>query len=591
MLYFHSMQSFHPRLALVIFALSGLLIGGQKHTSSQLGLHKQTAKKQETKAVAPVRFVDVVRTAGLRFKHWNGSSPEKYVLETMGSGVAFLDYDNDGLLDIYLVNGGTVPGHPSPGPIRNTLYRNNGDGTFTDVTDEAGVGGNGHYGMGVTAADYNGDGWTDLFVTTFGRNILYHNNGDGTFADVTDRAAVPGSGWSTSAAFLDYDRDGRLDLFVARYVNFDFDHNVTCGDPTRRIRTYCHPDVYDGMTNLLYQNKGDGSFTDVSKSSGIAAHAGKGLGVVAADFDEDGWIDIFVANDSMRNFLFRNRGDGTFEEIGIASGAALDESGRPHAGMGTAAGDYDGDGHLDIVVTNLDREYNELYRNLGKGFVDISYQTGFAAPSLPFVGWGTEFFDYDNDSDLDVLVVNGHVIDNIELFRTDSTYRQRGLLFENIGGRFREVAAQHGAALLVAQVSRGAAFGDYDNDGDVDAVVQNLGGSPQLLRNDGGNRNHWLSLTLEGTKSPRDPIGTRVRCTVAGRVLTRYLAGGGSYLSSSDHRVHIGLGRQKRAERIEIQWPSGATEVLDNVAAGKSYRVREGSGIVEGRAPTQPIKR
>ena len=585
------MVSSYARVVLAAFLLANLVFVEQTHTAQESRRRSDRLKKREAKASAPIQFVDVAEAAGLHFKHWNGASPEKYVLETMGSGVAFLDYNNDGLLDIYLVNGGTVPGHPSPAPVRNALYRNNGDGTFTDVTNEAGVGGNGYYGMGVAAADYDGDGWTDLFVTTFGRNILYHNNGDGTFTDVTDRAGVAGGGWSTSAAFLDYDRDGRLDLFVARYVKFDFDHNVTCGDPARRIRAYCHPDVYDGVPSLLYHNNGDGTFTDVSKSSGIAAHAGKSLGVVAADFDEDGWIDIFVANDSMRNFLFRNRRDGTFEEIGLTAGVALDEGGRPHAGMGTATGDFDGDGRLDIIVSNLDREHNELYRNLGEGFVDVSYQTGFAAPSLPFVGWGTEFFDYDNNGDLDVLVVNGHVIDNIELFRTGSTYRQRKLLFENIGGRFREVASQHGAALLVPQVSRGAAFGDYDNDGDVDVVVQNLGGSPQLLRNDGGNRNHWISLTLEGTKSPRDPIGTRVQCTVAGRVLTRYLAGGGSYLSSSDHRIHIGLGEQERCERIDIQWPSGAREVLENVAAGKFYRVREGSGIVEARAPAQPIKR
>ncbi len=585
------MHSSYLRLVLGILVLSSLLAGGQKYAPLGSRLPDQTGKKRATKPAATVQFLDIAKAAGLHFKHWNGASPEKYVIETMGSGVAFLDYNNDGLLDIYLVNGGAVPGHPAPGPIRNALYRNNGDGTFTDVTDEAGVGGNGHYGMGVAAADYDGDGWTDLFVTTFGRNILYHNNGDGTFTDVTDRAGVAGGGWSTSAAFLDYDRDGRLDLFVARYVNFDFDHNVTCGDPIRRIRAYCHPDVYDGVPSLLYHNNGDGTFTDVSQASGIAAHAGKSLGVVAADFDEDGWIDIFVANDSMRNFLFRNRGDGTFEEVGLAWGAALDEGGRPHAGMGTATGDYDGDGRLDLIVTNLDREHNELYRNLGKGFADVSYQTGFAAPSLPFVGWGTEFFDYDNDGDLDILIVNGHVIDNINLFRTDTTYRQQKLLFENVGGHFREVAAQHGAALMVPEVSRGAAFGDYDNDGDVDVVVQNLGGSPQLLRNDGGNRNHWLSLALEGTRSPRDPIGTRVRSTVAGRVLTRYLAGGGSYLSSSDHRIHIGLGQHERAERIEIQWPSGAKDVLENVAAGKFYRVREGHGIMEARAPAQPVKR
>jgi len=565
--------------------LASLAGGDRPNTLQKISKRRPAVNQQESKAGAPIQFVDVAQAAGLGFKHWSGASPEKYVLETMGSGVALLDYNNDGWLDIYLVNGGTVPGHPAPVPVRNALYRNNGDGTFTDVTEEAGVGGNGYYGMGVAAADYDGDGWTDLFVTTFGRNILYHNNGDGTFTDVTDRAGVAGGGWSTSAAFLDYDRDGRLDLFVARYVNFDFEHNVTCGDPVRRLRAYCHPDVYDGVPSLLYHNNGDGTFTEVSKSAGIAAHVGKSLGVVAADFDGDGWIDIFVANDSMRNFLFHNRGDGSFEEIGLAAGVALDEAGRPHAGMGTAAGDYDGDGRLDLIVTNLDREHNELYHNWGKGFSEASYQTGFAAPSLPFVGWGTEFFDYDNDGNLDVLIVNGHVIDNIDRFRGNSAYRQRKLLFENIGGRFREVAAQHGAALLAPTVSRGAAFGDYDNDGYVDVVVQNLGGSPQLLRNQGGNRNHWLSLSLEGTKSPRDPIGARVSCTVGGRVLTRYLAGGGSYLSSSDHRIHLGLGKEDHAERIEIQWPSGTVDVLKNVAAGKFYQVREGQGIVGSRPP------
>lgn len=584
------MLSSDTRLIVAALLLASLVFGYQTHSVQESRGRSGKVTKREAKPEAPIQFVDVAETAGLHFKHWNGASPEKYVLETMGSGVAFLDYNNDGLLDIYLVDGGTVPGHPAPAPVRNALYRNNGDGTFTDVTNEAGVGGRSDYGMGVAAADYDGDGWTDLYVTTFGRNILYHNNGNGTFTDVTDWAGVAGGGWSTSAAFLDYDRDGRLDLYVARYVNFDFAHNVTCGDPARRIRAYCHPDVYDGVPSLLFHNNGDGTFTDVSKSSGIGAHAGKSLGVVAADFDGDGLIDIFVANDSMRNFLFHNRGDGSFEEIGLVAGVALDEGGRPHAGMGTATGDYDGDGRLDLIVTNLDREHNELYRNLEAGFADVSYQSGFAAPSLPFVGWGTEFFDYNNDGNLGILIVNGHVIDNIDLFRTDTTYRQRKLLFENLGGRFREVASQHGAALLVPQVSRGAAFADYNNDGYIDVIVQNVGGGPQLLRNEGGNRNHWLSLFLEGTKSPRDPIGTRVRCQVAGHVLTRYLAGGGSYLSSSDHRIHLGLGKAERAERIEILWPSGTVDVLESVAADKFYRVREGHGIVESHAPGWPLR-
>ncbi|MGH9580961.1 MAG: CRTAC1 family protein [Terriglobales bacterium] len=545
-------------------------------------------KRLAAKPPAGITFTNVAREAGLRFRHFSGASPEKYVLETMGSGAAFLDFDNDGWLDIFLVNGSSVPGNPAPKGTGHALYRNQGDGTFVDVTAKAGVASEGQYGMGVAAADYDGDGWTDIFVTGFGRNILYRNLGNGTFEDVTEKAGVVGGGWSTSAAFLDYDRDGRLDLFVARYVKFDFSNNITCGDRAKRIRTYCHPDVYDGLTSLLYHNQGDGTFKDASQETGIAAHTGKGLGVVAVDFDLDGWVDLYVANDSMRNFLFRNRGDGSFEEIGVHAGVAYDDGGRPQAGMGTAAGDYDGDGRADLIVTNLDHEYNDLYRNLGAAFADLSYQTGFAPASIPLVGWGAEFFDFDNDGDLDILVVNGHVVDNVNLLRPGSRYSQPKLLFENTGGRFREVAKEHGAALSLPQVSRGAAFGDYDNDGDVDVLVLNLSGAPELLRNDGGNSGHWLSLALEGTKSPRDAIGTVVRATVAGKTLTRFLTGGGSYLSASDHRIHLGLGAAEKAERIEIRWPSGTVEFLVNVAAGTFYHAREGEGIVERSEARQP---
>lgn len=529
-----------------------------------------------------IEFKDVARQAGITFQHWNGASPEKYVLETMGSGAAFFDYDNDGWLDIYLVNGGSVPGHSSSEPIRNALYRNLGDGTFVEVTAKAGAGGNGYYGVGVSAADYDGDGWTDLFVTTFGRNLLYRNNGDGTFTDRTDQAGVAGGKWSSSAAFLDYDQDGDLDLLVVRYVDFDFDRNLVCGDMVRGIRAYCHPDVYDGLPSLLYRNNGDGTFTDVSEQTGIAAHLGKGLGVVAADFDNDGYMDLYVANDSIQNFLFRNRGDGTFEEIGVPSGVAFDEGGHPQAGMGTAAGDFDEDGRLDLIVTNYDRENNNLYHNQGGFFSDASFQSGFGPPSLPLVGWGTGFFDFDNDGDLDVLVVNGHVIDNIEVLQPEQgTYRQAMLLFENVRRRFRDVTARGGADLQVKRVGRGAAFGDYDNDGDLDVVVTNLGEKALLLENRGGNRNHWISLQLVGTRSSRDPIGARVQATIGGRTSTRHFTGGGSYLSSSDRRLHLGLGRESKVSRLEIRWPRGTVDLFTDVAGDKFYRVREGEGIVE----------
>jgi len=535
----------------------------------------------ETDESAGILFEEVASVSGLDFRHYSGASPEKYTLETVGSGVAFLDFDNDGWLDIYFVNGGPVPGRPPPGPIRHALFRNQRDGTFLDVTAGAGVEGNGRYGSGVAAADYDGDGWTDLFVTAFGRNLLYRNARDGTFVDETDRAGLAGGQWSTSAAFLDYDQDGDLDLFVARYVDFDFDRNLTCGDPTRGIRAYCHPDVYDGVPSLLYRNNGDGTFSDVSQESGIAAHVGKSLGVIAADLDEDGRVDLYVANDSVANFLFRNRGSGRFEEVGLISGVALDEGGRPQAGMGTAVGDLDGDGRLDLMVSNLDGENNNLFRNEGSYFADTSFTVGFASPSLPMVGWGIGACDFDNDGDLDVLVVNGHVIDNVEQLRPGTVYRQPVLLLENLGRRFRQLG---GDPLESRRAGRSAAFGDYDNDGDVDVVISELDGPPALLRNETRSSNRWLSLELMGTRSPADAIGTRVLATVGGRVLTRYLEGGGSYLASNDHRIHLGLGPAKSATRIEIRWPSGERDVLENLASGRFYRVLEGQGLVEGES-------
>lgn len=528
----------------------------------------------------PLLFEDVTPAAGIDFAHRNSPTPAKYVVETMGSGCAFLDYDGDGLLDIFLVNGGWLPGTEAGGPFDHALYRNQGDGTFRLVTAEAGILENRFYGQGVAVGDYNNDGHDDLFITHFnGPNILYQNNGDGTFTDVTEAAGVAGDGrWSVSAAFLDHDRDGHLDLYVARYINNTFENNLRCGSLVEtEMQTYCTPRVYDGIPDLLYRNNGDGTFQDVSRQAGIARPEGKGLGVVTGDFNLNGWTDIYVANDTVRNFLFENQGDGTFSEVGLLRGVAVDHDGNPQAGMGVAMGDFDGDGWPDLAVTNLDFEYLALYRNLGRGFFeDASSQAGVQLPSAPFVGFGLGFLDYDNDSDLDLFAANGHIFDNATLVRPGSRYRQPKLLFRNDGGRFTEVAALHGRALLEPQVSRGMAFGDYDNDGDIDILVCNCGGPPMLLENRGGNRNNWLSIRLVGTESNRNAIGARVTATGDGFRMVRQVTGGGSYASASDYRVHLGLGRADRVARLEIRWPNGREATLHDLEAGRHRVILEG---------------
>jgi hypothetical protein len=510
---------------------------------------------------------------GLGFILQNSPTQQKYLIETMPGGVALLDYNNDGLLDIFLVNGGRIAS-PMLQPENfdrqdsqywNRLYRQNKDGTFTDVTEQAGLAkaGNGNYGMGVAIGDYDNDGYSDIYVTSYGKNVLYHNNGDGTFSDVTSKTGVSAGGWSASAGFLDFDNDGKLDLFVTRYLDWDTKRSKVCGGD---VPMYCPPGEFPGTTNLLYHNRGDGTFEDVSVKSGIAAKKGHGLGVAFADYDGDGFTDIFVANDVVAQFLFHNNGDGTFSERGMEAGAALNADGKMLSGMGVAFQDYDNDGHPDLLVTELPHQLYGAFHNDGHGsFSEQSLETGFGLLSGATSGWGVGLEDFDNDGWKDVFVTQSHVIDNVEKFDSSLHYLEPPLLALNRHGRFEQVDA--GSKLPVA--GRGAAFGDLDNDGAIDAVVTVLGEHPQVFFNNGG-KHHWLTITLRGTRSNRDGFGARVE--VNGQV--RFASAAGSYLSSSDKRVHFGLGSADAAT-IRIDWPSGIHQTLENVRCDQFLEVRE----------------
>ncbi|HVF27472.1 MAG TPA: CRTAC1 family protein, partial [Pyrinomonadaceae bacterium] len=540
--------------------------------------HTQTAKKTND-----VVLTDVTNAAGIRFV--NASSPDKkYIVESMSGGVAMFDFDNDGRLDIYLTNSDTVErtlaGKPRP---HAALYRNRGDGSFEDVTTKAGVADPG-WAMGVAVADYDNDGFDDLYVTCFGPNRLYRNRGNGKFEDVTTKAGVGDSRFSTGAAWGDYDRDGRLDLFVSNYVDFKLSDLPQFGKGKlcqyRGISVQCGPRGLAGAGDSLYRNNGDGTFTDVSKQAKVEDAEGYyGLGVTWTDFDDDGWPDIFVANDTTPNYAYRNNHDGTFEEVGLSIGLALDENGKEQACMGISFGDYDRDGRLDMGVTNFADEYNTIYRRAADGtFADVSRATKTADASLPFVGWGTKFFDYDNDGWLDLFVANGHVYPQVEGAFPGGMYRQRKLLYRNKrDGTFDELAASMGQALMQPRVSRGAAFGDYDEDGDVDIIVNDLDGPPMLLRNDGGSKaGHWISLRLTGTKSNRNAVGAKVSLTAAGLTQIDEVRGGDSYLSHSDRRLHFGLGDATKVDSITIRWPSGATETLTNLPIDRVMTIVEG---------------
>ena len=517
------------------------------------------------------------KASGIAWVHDNAHTPERFLPETVGAGCAFFDYDGDGWLDIYLVNSGASDFFAPPRPLRNALYRNKGDGSFIDVTEKAGVSG-GRFGMGAAAADYDGDGDSDLYVTNYGPDILYRNNGDGTFADVTEKAGVSAEGWSTCAVWFDYDGDNRLDLFVSSFVQFDRTIHRLCVDRDRTQNYYCIPRVFKARPSRLFRNRGDGTFVDVSKESGIADSPGKSFGVVATDVNNDGLTDLFVANDTMPNFLFVNKGKGKFEESGLLSGVAYGEAGTPRSGMGVDAEDFDGDGWQDLFVANIDQEFFSLYRNQK----DLSFtdEPGEIAPATQLLsGWGLKFFDYDNDGDPDILLANGHPDDMVESKSARVKYKEPLLLFENTGKGFRNVSARSGAVFARSFPSRGMAVGDYDNDGDLDAVVSNNGEAPLLLRNEGGNRNNWVGLRLVATKSNPSAVGAVITWQAGAFRRSRLKTAGGSYLASHDPREVLGLGAATKAEAVEIRWPSGTIDKLTNLPLNTYVTVVEGQGI------------
>ena len=527
------------------------------------------------------KYTDVTSALNINFEYVASHTSRKYLIETMGSGVALFDYDNDGRLDIFVVNGaplsdptprGTIPQKTGPKDW-NRLFHQKKDGTFEDVTEKAGLQGAG-YGMGVAVADYDNDGFEDLYVTAYGGNKLYHNNGDGTFSDVTDRAGVAGSGWSTSAAWVDLDGDGLLDLVVLRYLQWDFD-DIYCGERREGYRSYCHPDSFRPIAPLVYHNDGNGHFTEIAQKSGLALPA-KGLGIALADYDRDGRIDLFFANDSMPEFLYHNKGNGSFEEMALQSGVAVDSEGHSYAGMGVDFADYNNDGLPDLVVTDLASQIYALYRNNGDGTFNYeSYPSGIGLMTMKHSGWGVRFLDYDNDGWKDLLITQGHDLDTIQLTFPDLRYKEPMLLARNTGKGFVDVSAQAGDIFQTAWVGRGLAIGDIDNDGRLDAVVTTNDGSLHVLHNVTKNQNHWLTLELVGHRSNRDAIGAEVTLVTAKGSQWATVTTAGSYLSSSDKRVHFGLGSESTARTIEIRWPSGIRQTLQDIHADQILKIEE----------------
>ncbi|PYT58121.1 MAG: hypothetical protein DMG35_18710 [Acidobacteria bacterium] len=532
-----------------------------------------------------IRLTDVAQAAGVTVLNVSGEQKKDFLLEVVGNGAAWFDYNNDGLMDLLVVNGATLEHLKTGGDPIATLYKNNGDGTFTDVTAKSGLLARG-WGMGVCVADYDNNGTEDVYITGFGSSHLFRNNGDGTFTNVSAAAGAGVTGWSTGCAFGDYDRDGYVDLYVARYVAFDPEKTPRPSQGSfcqyMGMDVLCGPRGLRGEPDVLLHNNRNGMFSDVTEQAGIHDPGYYGLGVVFSDLDNNGWPDIYVANDSTPNFLFRNNKDGTFTEIGLEAGAALSEAGAAQAGMGVDVGDYKHDGNFAIFVTNFSQDYNTLYENGGKAtFRDVSYPTGLAGPSLPYMGWGTGFVDLANGGFLDLFVANGHIYPQIDQYALGSKFLERKQLFHNQGdGHFRDVTDEIGGGVLIEKSSRGVAFGDCDNDGDMDILIVNLNDRPTLLRNDGGNRKHWVTLRLVGTKSNRDAIGARVRITAGRLVQTAEVRSGGSFMSNNDIRLHFGLGQETRIQSLEVRWPSGLVEKSEDLRADQFLRITEGQGIL-----------
>jgi enediyne biosynthesis protein E4 len=529
---------------------------------------------------APVMFEEVpAALSKITWVHDNGRSEARHLPETCGGGGLFFDFDNDGWMDIYLVNSGPSDFYTPKTPIRNALYRNNHDGSFTDVAEKAGVacGQMGQFGMGAAAADYDGDGSVDLYVTNYGRNVLFHNNGNGTFTDVTDKAGVAAPNWSTCATWFDYDNDGKLDLFVSSFVQYSGTGTVFCGDNRIGRRYYCVPRIFKPRPSFLFHNEGGGKFADVSRESGIAASLGKSFGAVATDINNDGLMDLFVANDTVANFFFLNKGKGKFEEIGLPSGVAYSDSGSPRSGMGVDATDYDGDGWQDLFVANIDQELFSLYQNQKDlTFIDKPGEIGQATRLLS--GWGLKFFDYDNDGDPDLILCNGHPDDMVEVQSLRVKYKEPLLMFENVDGRYKNVSAISGAVFSKDFAARGLAVADYDNDGDLDFLIINNGEAPVLLRNEGGNRNNWLGLQLVATRSNSGAVGAIISWEAGGVKRRRLKTSGGSYLASHDPREILGAGKATKIDSLEIKWPSGRVDKLTNLPLNKYIKIVEGGG-------------
>ncbi len=566
-----------------------MLLARLAHTARRAGFVAGIGFGAVSAASFEVRFEDVSQPAGIRFRHERAASKEKLYLETMGAGVGWIDYDQDGFLDAFFANSGATPQFKPPAPPQPALYRNNGDGTFTDVTQRSGLGvGPGLFFFGVAVGDYDNDGYPDLYVSGYRRSLLYHNTGKGGFEDVTDTAGVANPGaWATAAGWFDYNRDGKLDLFVSNYVQYDMDHNVVCGDPTPELRAYCHPDSFPGTSPKLYRGNGDGSFADVTAQAKLVNPDGKSLAVALADLDDDGWTDIFVANDTQRNFVYFNNGDGTFEDASYTSGAGFSEDGKAEAGMSAAAADVDGDGDVDLYVSHLDSELNRLYTNEGRRlFTDATITSGLGTTNIMNSSFGAHFFDADNDGNRDLLVVNGHILDNIPIYHAGVSYAEVKKLYQNLGkGRFVDATLTQPESFRAPRVGRGLAVGDYDNDGALDALVSNNGEDGQLFRNSGAPGRRWLGVRLVGVKSVRDGTGARLKLTAGSLVSYDQAKGGLSYCSAQDPRIHFGLGSQEQVDSLEILWPSGERQVLSGIPVNRYISVEEGKGVLSQEWP------